>query len=239
MPSSSSELDDLLAPPAARSLGDDIAERLKAAILSGHFEPGERLGEERLAARMQVSRGPIREALVQLERQGIVVIKRNKGAFVAQLTREDLDEVYTLRRAIEMLAMRLAVERATDQDLQQMQTLVDEIAAHHRLGITEQIAADLDLRFHDLIYQAARHRRLNETWHTIRPQIHILLLSRNVAHEDFRDMVVASHQDWVNAIRARDTATAAALVEEHLTGSYGKVLERMLAREQANEGSAS
>lgn len=232
-----SNLDDLLAPPETRSLGDDIAERLKAAILSGHFEPGERLGEERLAARMQVSRGPIREALVQLERQGIVVIKRNKGAFVAQLTREDLDELYTLRRSIERLALQRATELSNERDLFNMQKLVDEIAAHHRLGITEQVAADLDLKFHDLIYQAARHRRLNETWQMMRPQIHILLLSRNVAHEDFRDMVVGSHQDIVDAIRNRDEAGALAILEDHLAGSYGRVLQSLERREQSNEGS--
>jgi DNA-binding GntR family transcriptional regulator len=233
------DFDDLLGPPDARSLGDDIAERLKAAILSGHFEPGERLGEERLAARMQVSRGPIREALVQLERQGIVVIKRNKGAFVAQLTREDLDELYTLRRAIELLAMQRATRLATDRDLFQMQKLVDEIAAHHRLGITEQIAADLDLRFHDLIYQAARHRRLNEAWQMMRPQIHILLLSRNVAHEDFRDMVVVAHQDIVDAIRNRDESAGMVLLESHLGGSYGRVVESLERRETPGEGGTS
>jgi len=234
-----SDLDDLLALPETRSLGDDIADRLKAAILSGHFEPGERLGEERLAARMQVSRGPIREALVQLERQGIVVIKRNKGAFVAQLAREDLDELYTLRRAIERLALQRAIEHSTERDLFNMQKLVDEIAAHHRLGITEQVAADLDLKFHDLIYQAARHRRLNETWQMMRPQIHILLLSRNVAHEDFRDMVVGAHQDIVDAITHRDEAAALALLEDHLAGSYGRVLQSLERREQGSEGSRS
>jgi DNA-binding GntR family transcriptional regulator len=232
-----SNLDDPLAPAETRSLGDDIAERLKAAILSGHFAPGERLGEERLAARLQVSRGPIREALVQLERQGIVVIKRNKGAFVAQLTREDLDELYTLRRVIERLALQRAIELANERDLFNLQRLVDEIAAHHRLGITEQVAADLDLRFHDLIYQAARHRRLNETWQMMRPQIHILLLSRNVAHEDFRDMVVGSHQDIVDAIRNRDEAAGVAVLEDHLAGSYGRVLHSLERREQSTEGS--
>lgn len=234
---SMSDLDDLLAPPDARSLGDDIAERLKAAILSGYFEPGERLGEERLAARMQVSRGPIREALVQLERQGIVVIKRNKGAFVAQLTRDDLDELYTLRRVIERLALQRAVELSTERDLFHMQKLVDEIAAYHRLGITEQVAADLDLQFHDLIYSAARHRRLSEVWQMMRPQIHILLLSRNVAHQDFRDMVVGAHQDIVDALHNRDEGAAIALLEEHLAGSYGRVLQSLERRELSNEGS--
>lgn len=226
-------LDDLLAPPAARSLGDDIAERLRAAILSGHFEPGERLGEERLAQRMHVSRGPIRDALAKLERQGLVVIKRNKGAFVARLTPEDLNELYTLRLAIERLAVQRACAEHGADEIAAMQQLVDEIAAHTRAGISEQLAADLDLRFHDLIYRAARHRRLWETWQQLRPQIHILLLSRNVVDRDFRDLVVSTHQDLVDAIRDRDDARAVASLEDHLHGSYQRVLASLTAREQS------
>jgi DNA-binding GntR family transcriptional regulator len=228
------QLDDLLTPPPVRSLGDDIAERLRAAILSGHFEPGERLGEERLARMMHVSRGPIRDALSRLERQGLVVIKRNKGAFVARLTPEDLDELYTLRLAIERLALQRACAEADAAEIAGMQQLVDEIAAHTRTGISEQLAADLDLRFHDLIYQAAHHRRLRETWSQIRPQIHILLLSRNVVDRDFRDLVVDAHQQLLDAIRDRDASRAVAILDDHLHGSYQRVLASLTAREHAS-----
>jgi len=226
------QLDDLLGPAPARSLGDDIADRLRAAILSGHFGPGERLGEERLAQRMGVSRGPVRDAFAKLERQGLVVIKRNRGAFVARLTPEDLDELYTLRLAIERLALQRACALASEADLAGMQELVGEIARHTRAGISEQLAADLDLRFHDLIYQAARHRRLGETWAQIRPQIHILLLSRNVVARDFRDLVVVAHQELLDALRDRDEVRAVAILEEHLHGSYQRVLASLAARER-------
>ena len=219
-----SDIDDLLAPPESRSLADDIAERLRAAILAGHFDPGERLGEEKLAQKMNVSRGPIREAFARLEREGLVVTRRNRGAFVAQLTREDLDELYTLRRVLEPLALQRAIERADERDFLAMQRLVDEMAVHHQLGISEQVAADLDLRFHDLIYVAAKHRRLHEAWSTIRPQIHVILLSRNVAHRDFRDMVVEGHQQLLDAMRDRDESLALSILEEHLHGSYQRVL---------------
>src|SRR5688500_8639692 len=94
-------LGEVLSLPVNRGLGVDIAERLRAAILDGYFGPGERLPEEQLARSMGVSRGPVREALVKLEREGLILIRRNRGAFVAQLSSEDLDEVYTLRAAIE------------------------------------------------------------------------------------------------------------------------------------------
>lgn len=217
------ELDDVLALPASRGLGVDIATRLRSAILTGYFGPGERLREEALAKTMGVSRGPIREALIQLEREGLIVIRRNRGAFVAQLAREDLDEVYTLRVAIEQLAVTRAVRFATERDLEGMQEVVDRIAERMSHGITEQEAAELDLDFHDLIYLAANHRRLYETWTNLRPQIHIVMLNRNVADDDFREMVVPSHQAIVDALRSRDEVRAINLTLEHLHGSYERV----------------
>ena len=113
----STDLNRMLSLPINRGLGVDIAERLRDAILSGLFGPGERLPEEQLARAMGVSRGPVREALVKLERDGLIVIRRNRGAFVAQLSREDLDEVYSLRVAIDRLAVERCVENADDADI--------------------------------------------------------------------------------------------------------------------------
>jgi DNA-binding GntR family transcriptional regulator len=224
------DLEDVLALPASRGLGADIATRLRAAILNGYFDPGARLPEESLARTMGVSRGPIREALAQLEREGLIVIRRNRGAFVAQLSREDLEEVYTLRVAIERLAVQRAVQFATEQALAEMQAVVDRISERMAHGITEQEAAELDLHFHDLIYRAANHRRLHETWTNLCPQIHVLLLNRNVAHEDFREFVVPSHQAIVDAIRARNDVLAVELTMEHLHGSYERVARSHAAR---------
>ena len=232
------DLDSVLTLPANRGLGADIAARLRVAILNGYFDPGARLPEESLARTMGVSRGPIREALVQLEREGLIVIRRNRGAFVAQLAREDLDEVYTLRVAIERLAVQRAAAFATGEAIADMQAVVDDISQRMERGITEQEAAELDLKFHDLIYQAANHRRLYETWTNLRPQIHIILLNRNVAHEDFREMVVPSHQVILDAIRDRDADRAVALTLEHLQGSYERVLRRHEARTAGVENDA-
>lgn len=218
------DLDTILALPASRGLSAGIVDRLRAAILAGHFGPGERLGEETLANAMGVSRGPIREAFLQLEREGLIVIRRNRGAFVAQLAREDLDELYTLRLAIERLAIERAVRYADETEIAEMQAIVDDIAQRQNRGISEQEAAELDLDFHDLIYRAARHRRLLETWNTLRPQIHILLLNRNVAAGDFRQIVAPSHQVILDAIRARDEARAVELTLDHLHGSYERVV---------------
>ena len=218
------DLSAVLALPESRGLAVDIAARLRSAILAGHFGPGQQLREEPLARSMGVSRGPVREALVRLEREGIVVIRRNRGAFVAQLSREDLDEVHTLRVVLERLAVQRAIRYADAVALGRMQTVVDTMADRDERGITEQEAAELDVRFHDLIYQASDHHRLYECWTSLRPQIHIVLLSRNVAHEDFREYLVRSHQAILDALRERDEPRAIAILEDHLSGSYERVV---------------
>ena len=93
-------------------------------------------------------------------------------------------------------------------------------------GCTEQEAAELDLEFHDVIYRAAHHRRLYECWTNLRPQIHIVLLSRNVAHPDFRLLSVAvdSHQELSTRFETRTSSKPARLIEDHLLGSYERTI---------------
>lgn len=222
-------LDNALALPPPRSLADDVADRLREAIVSGRFGPGERLREETLAKSIGVSRGPVREALARLEREGLIVIRRNRGAIVARLSDEDLEEVYSLRVAVEVLAVRRVAERIDAAGLGRLQAIVDRIAAAVERGIDPGEAADLDLAFHDELYDLAAHRRLRAVWLSLRPQIHILLLDRNVAVDDFREFVASSHQDILDALRERDTARAVALVEGHLHGSYDRVRRQRLA----------
>jgi DNA-binding GntR family transcriptional regulator len=231
------DLAAVLSMPEKRALSDDVASRLQAAILSGAFAPGERLREEALARALGVSRGPVREALAELERQGLVVINRNRGAVVAQLSRNDLEELYTLRLVIEELAIRRAAEFSDPQSNLAMQVRIDDMQIALERGITEQEAAELDLEFHDLIYEAAKHRRLKETWTNMRPQIHILLLNRNVADVDFREMLVSGHQDLLDGITRSDPDRASATLREHLGGSYDRVsrsLERQIELQAAN-----
>jgi DNA-binding GntR family transcriptional regulator len=230
------DLAAVLSMPEKRALSDDVASRLRAAILNGAFTPGERLREEALARALGVSRGPVREALAELERQGLVVINRNRGAVVAQLSRNDLEELYTLRLVIEELAIRRAAEFCEPESNAAIQLRIDEMRDALERGITEQEAAELDLEFHDLIYEAANHRRLKETWTNMRPQIHILLLNRNVADVDFREMLVGGHQELLDGIAQSDPDRAAATLREHLGGSYERVsrsLERQLELQAA------
>lgn len=213
-----------LTPPLKRSLADDVVDRLRSAILNGTFKPGEPLREELLAASLDVSRGPVREALVQLEREGLVIVRRHRGATVARLSRADVEEVYSLRLALEGLAMKQAAQRATEEDFAAMEGVLGAFREEFARGPTAPAIAELDVRFHDLIYRAAHHQRLYDCWSNLRAQIYIFLLSRNVANPDFRVVTVRSHQDLLDVLRARDEARAVREIESHLLGAYERVI---------------
>jgi DNA-binding GntR family transcriptional regulator len=214
-----------LTPPPKRSLADDVVDRLRDAILHGGFKPGEPLREEQLAAMLDVSRGPVREALVQLEREGLVLVRRHRGATVARLSRGDLEEVYSLRLALERLAMQRAAHYATHEDFAAMEAVVAAFDVALSRGPSEKEIAELDVRFHDLIYRAAGHQRLYDCWSNLRSQIYIFLLSRNVANPDFREITVKAHAELLETLRSRDEARAVLAIEDHLRGAYDRVVQ--------------
>lgn len=227
MVTESEDVSVLLSAPISRSLATDVALRLRAAIVRGHFAPSERLREEDLAKMMGVSRAPIREALNQLEREGLVVIQRNRGAFVARLTREDAEEIYSLRLTLERMAIRRAVLHIEPAQLAQMQRLVDTVAARIESGISEHEAAELDVRFHEVLFQASAHKRLYEFWGTMRLQVQILLLNWNVVDANFRPRSVQSHQEIIDALADRDERRALEAITSHIQGSYERVVAQM------------
>ncbi|MCO6452779.1 MAG: GntR family transcriptional regulator [Caldilineales bacterium] len=213
-------LAEVLSPPLKRSLADVVAERMRDGILSGQLAPGERLRETELSEMMEISRGPVREALRRLENEGLVVVGRTGRTNVARVSRQDLDEVFSLRRALERLAIERACEWATPEDMAKLQAVVDAMAATIARGISEKEGAELDLRFHDVIYHASRHQRLLNCWTTIRSQIYVIMLSRNVASANFRDATVYGHQEIVDAIKARDKERALVVIEQHMIVAY-------------------
>ena len=212
--------------PPKHTLTEEVTEQLRNAIFRGHFRPGQRLSEEQLARTLGVSRGPIREALVRLEREGLIASQANRRMTVARLSRKDLEEVYTIRLALERLAVQYAVHYAQEDDFAALEAntqLLEEAVAR---GITEQEAATLDIGFHDLIYRASRHQHVLDAWLNIRSQVYLFLLSRNLANPDFRDRVISrGHRDFLAALRLRDEPRAVRSIEEHLRAGYAYIYE--------------
>jgi DNA-binding GntR family transcriptional regulator len=167
----------------------------------------------------------VREALLQLEQEGLVQLRRNRGAVVACLWRGDLEEVYSLRLALERLAAAQAARNGTEVDFGVMDSVPHEFrGTGSNQPLTEQQAADQDVRFHDAVCRAAHHRRLYAAWSSIRSQVYVLLLGRNVASPDFREDTYVGHLELAYLIRARDERRVVHAIERHLEASCARVV---------------
>jgi DNA-binding GntR family transcriptional regulator len=215
-------------------LGEVVAQRVREAILRNDLKPGQHLREEELAELLDVSRGPVRDAFILLEREGLVNLSRHRGASVVDLSPSDLGEVYSLRSAIEELAVRLAIRRHTGQDLAALESAMQRIRVGASRDINEDEAARLDVEFHDMIFAAARHVRLQAAWTAIRMQVYWFLLRRKIAKPDWRTMTIESHQRILDLIHAGDEDAAAVELRHHIKGAYRRIVDRLLEDEASS-----
>lgn len=157
-----------------RDLWEVVTDRLRGQIISGELPPGSRLVETELAARFGTSRGPVREAIRELEREGIVMVLPRRGAVVGSLSRKDLEELYSVREALELLALREACRKADDATLEAIKVQLDAIDRALESGDSAQVV-HADLEFHRAICRAAGNSRLLAAWEQMASQIAILV----------------------------------------------------------------
>ncbi|MFI5585845.1 GntR family transcriptional regulator [Amycolatopsis sp. NPDC051758] len=206
-----------VAPARRRGLADEVADRIRDAVFDGGYPPGSQLREVELAEALGVSRGPVREALLKLEREGLVRSEWHRGATVTALSDVDVAELDTLRAALEQLAVALVVDRAPEDDL----ATIDNAVRRMERAADEHEMVRCDLAFHDAVYAAAGHRRLREAWEGIRSQVHLFLLTRiGVDTDGYLAGIPAEHARLAAALRARDREAALELFAEHRRHAY-------------------
>ncbi|UMP04555.1 GntR family transcriptional regulator [Amycolatopsis sp. EV170708-02-1] len=199
-------------PARRRGLADEVADRVRDAIFGGAYPPGAQLREVELSAALGVSRGPVREALLKLEREGLVRSEWHRGAIVTTLSDVDVAELDSLRSALEQLAVRLVVANASDTDL----SAIDEIVDRMDRARDEHEMVRCDIDFHDAVYAASGHRRLVEAWQAIRSQVYLFLLTRiGVSSDGYLTSIPAEHRRLASALRARDGEKALELFAVH------------------------
>ena len=152
-------------------LRDVVFNTLRQAILRGELQPGERLMEIQLAQRLGVSRTPVREAIRKLELEGLVLMIPRRGAEVAEITRQDLEDVLEVRAALEELAVKDACEHITDEQLQDLKKAANEFK--RSLEGTDLVAcAEADIHFHEIIYAATNNKRLVQMLNNLREHMY-------------------------------------------------------------------
>lgn len=195
-------------------LRDVVFNTLRQAILKGELEPGERLMEIQLAERLGVSRTPIREAIRKLELEGLVLMIPRKGAEVAQISETSLREVLEVRRSLEELAIELACQRITEEELQALEAVEATFAEAIRKGDAMNIA-ETDEHYHDLIYQATDNSRLVQILNNLREQMYRYRLEY-IKDADKRQILIVEHEHILRALRSHNIQDAKSAVREHI-----------------------
>jgi len=217
-----------------RRVADDVYERIRAAILSRRFEPGERVDIPALAETFDVSQMPVRQAIGRLADAGLVEIVPRSGTYIAQIDPREISETFEVRAALERLATESAVLNATAEDLQEIEALVNAMDetiedAGQRLRHDE-----LNTEFHRRIVRLSGNRKLYEIYEDL--EAHIKIARVHSASEEWRARVAkeqAEHRGILDALRRRDAAELGNALTEHIRRAQRNLLADLERRESA------
>lgn len=208
-----------------RSLADDAADKIRAAILAGTVRQGDRLSDFHLAKQMGTSRGPAREALKLLCAEGLVVQIPNKGSFVARVSPEDIRDIYELRSAVESRAARVLAERHSQSDVAALRRLTEKMILAAERGAGSAVSR-ADIEFHETLCLLTGNRRLHGVFMREVPTMFALLRFDEAGYQPLSEMA-RELVPLVDAIEAGDSVQASRLIEEHIARACELAGEQM------------
>lgn len=197
------------------NLSEKVRMRLKQLIVNHNLKPGTRLKEDEIADELEVSRTPVREALLALAQDGLVTFIPRKGAYVIEITRKDVEEIYAIREVLEGLAVKLACPFLTDKELQTLAN--DHLEAAERLKKNDfHFFVEIDTQFHDLIVEKSGNGRLHNLLQTIHDQI---LIFRTWEAEKYHDNILNAldeHKSILEGLISRREDETEKRMREHV-----------------------
>lgn len=214
------------------TLKERVYHTLRELIASGEIPPGSQIDERELAERLSISRTPLREAVGTLAREGVVEYRPYRGHFVRVFTAKEVSDLYEVRKVLEALAVRLAVQKLSDESLTSLLTILDEV----HLALEQEDMKKLsqaDRKFHSTIAQLSCNETLIDSLNRLGLQISII---RTIAHRDAGvvERTTRERPRIVAALKLRDAELAAKLMEEHIEGVRQSVVSQLDAREQSD-----
>jgi DNA-binding GntR family transcriptional regulator len=200
------------------SLQERTYQALRTAIIDGRYLPGDRIYEAIVAKALAVSRNPVREAVRRLQQDGLVVVRPHNGTFVASIPPGEVEDVYTIRGALEAVAAAFAAERMTDEEISALAQIVSEQRREARSASgpsSEPVSATQADRFHHSIHVGARSPRLLILLEQIYAQVtHFRNLTLRVAGR--AGASADGHASIFEAIRTRDAKAAEERMRDHI-----------------------
>lgn len=204
------------------SLKDMAAQEIRQRVLSGDLRPGQKVDQDTLADELGISKLPVREALISLSYEGIIEQVARRGAYVAELSRDDIRDHYVVFGIVAGLAAERAAARISDEDLRRLEVLASRMEA----GSVGDDQDSANFEFHRIINQASGSRRL----------LSILgglgrLIPRGwfESHGNWADRAHVEHREILDAMKRRDATAARELTQRHFAGGGDEAVHRLEA----------
>ena len=203
------------------SLSSRVFRTIRENILSGKYAPEEELKEKTIGEELGVSRTPVREALRQLELEGLVTIIPNKGAYVVGISQKDIRDIYEIRSRLEGLCAKWAAENITKEQLDELEENIYLSDFHVAKGNSEQVL-ELDNRFHEILYSASGSKEIR---HILVDFHHYLQRVRKVTLAENERAVKSNgeHRKIVEALKLHDAELAEKLANEHIMNTIRNI----------------
>jgi len=200
---------------------------IKNKIKKGELKPSQRIYETKIAEQLSISRGPVREAIRDMVKEGILINIPRKGTFVATCTINDIEEIYSLRAILEGLAIRKAINNLSEKDIKNLESLRDEIVkASENKNLSEMV--EKDISFHKLICYASKHTRLIKIWNEMDYQIRSFLITANI-NLYYPEKVKRRHSEILEAIKSKEPDRAEKCIKNHIN-QVGKEIVHSLTK---------
>ena len=204
----------LAAPQKGLPRAQQIAESLRSSIIAGRYEPGERLIETALSAELGTSRGPVREALRQLENEGLVMSLPYRGAVVLGVSDDEVQEVLIpIRLTVERYSFARALDLMTEADFAEMAKQVWLMEQAAKSGDLEK-AVEADLRFHDIVISTSGQTHTLQIWRSIWPRIRAYFYRYGRGRS--LEVMADEHRELLEAMQTRDPEIVLAILERHI-----------------------
>lgn len=200
-----------------RSLRGRVFQKIREDILRGAYKEHDELKEISIGEKLGVSRTPVREALRQLELEGLVTIIPNKGAYVTGISNKDVRDIYMIRSHLEGMCARWATENITDEQIEELEEIIllSEFHLQKKTGAQAEQVAELDSKFHGILYQASNSRILEHVLSDFHKYVQVSRTA-SVEAKTRAQKSIEEHREILEAIKAKDGDLAEKLAHEHI-----------------------
>ena len=198
------------------SIADLAKGHIQVWIIKGEYQPGQQLKEEEIAARLDISRPPVREAFKMLEAEGLVIRRPRRGVFVTEMTEKDVWEAYTLKAALYEMAMELAMNTISKSQIQELEAVVRRMENCVQAEPVDLLGyQEFHRNFHNQIMVISGHDRLKKISASIHNQVSRFSY-KSLQNRNHLDSSVRYHRQILDAIKDKDSALACKLMKEHV-----------------------